>query len=142
MMKVLLLTSVHPVPGPLPRILLLGAGAPDHTGEPPAQPVFRLHVGGRGDGLELLVHGVAAVGSLDGVGGGVCYVGATVLVGQHLHLFVQQVLAQLVGLRHLRPAQAFPARLLARHTLAVLPHVGDVAPHSVNTRPKLTPIRN
>ena len=42
--------------------------------------------------LELSLHGVASVGSLYGVGGGVGHVAPAVLVSQHLHLLVQQVL--------------------------------------------------
>ena len=42
--------------------------------------------------LELALHGISAVCALDGVGGGVRHPAAPVLVPQHLHLPVQQVL--------------------------------------------------
>jgi hypothetical protein len=55
-------------------------------------------------------------------------------------LLVQQVLAELVGLRHLGPAQAFPARLLThadkgKSSRPTCSRVSGVAANSFKTRP-------
>ena len=98
-----------------------------HAGKPSAEPILALGRGGRRDGGKLLAHGVTAVGPLDGVGGLVGDGLAAVPVGDDLVLPVQQVLAQLVGLRHLGPAEAFSARLLAHAAQAKVDKWGPTA---------------
>jgi len=100
------------------KLLLLLAHA---GGEPAAQPILTLDRRRRRDGGKFFSHRIAAVGSLDGVGGLVGHCLAAVAVGEHLLLAVQQVLAQLVGLGHLGAAQAFSARLaVLTHAVTVL----------------------
>ena len=122
-------TTVHPVLSPHVSHCMLAVLAV-LTLEPLAQSVLVLHLGRAGDGRELLHHAVPSVGSLDGVGRVRGGVEATVAGAQHLHLFVQQVLGELVGLGHLGPAQTFPAWLFGRQ-VRVLSHAapGSSRPH-------------
>ncbi len=102
----------------LELLLLLLAHA---GGKSAAESILTLNRCRRRDGCKLFAHGIAAVGSLDGVGGLVGHRLAAVAVGEDLLLAVQQVLAQLVGLGHLGAAQAFSARLaVLTHAVTVL----------------------
>ena len=79
------------------------------------QAVLCVLLHSRGDGCKFFHHAVAPVSPLDCVCSIIGLVDPTITAAQHLHLLVQQVLAELVRFRHLRPAQALPARLGGLH---------------------------
>ena len=101
------------------RVLLLLSHQPL---EPLAQPVLILHLSRTCDRCKFLHHAVSPVGPLDGVSCIVCSIKAAISAAQHLQLLVQEILGELVRLRHLRPAETLSTGLLGDQLVPVLPH--------------------
>ena len=88
---------------------------------PSGQSVLGIFLHCGGDGCKLLHHAVAPVSPLDRVCRVIGLADSTISTAQHLHLLVQQVLAEFIWLGHLSPTQTLSARLGRLH---LPPHHG------------------